>query len=153
MNRRLINIIFAGLYFLLPACEELQEPLVLDEDYLQVADVLENCQGSCQGSLSWENSPVWIQGFVPDVENDSILNEYQNDARFYLTDIRNGMFLDIRVEGDVDAIFQFLSGVTKNDRFFIRGVAESIIANQGSECTKGVVVVLSDVSNLDINLE
>jgi hypothetical protein len=140
-------------YLLFPACDKLEEPLVLDEVYLQVADVLEHCQGPCQGSLPWENNTVLVKGYFPEVENDSILNEDKNKARFYLTDIRNGMFIEIRVDGDVDAVFQFLSGIMKKDRLYIRGMTESIIANQGSECTKGVIVVLSDVSDLAINLE
>jgi hypothetical protein len=146
-------IIFAGLFFLVTACDTLEEPLVLDQDYLHVADVLEFCQGPCQGTLAWENNNVLVKGYIPEVENDSILNEDKNNARFYLTDIRNGMFIEIRVDGDVDAVFQFLFGINKTDRLYIRGKAESILANQGSECIKGVIVQLSDVANMEVNLE
>lgn len=150
MIRKPKYLVIFGL-MLLYACSVEDDQLVLDTDYLHVADVLQYCQGSCSGTLDWEGSEILLQGHVPDVTNDSILNDYYNRSRFYLSDIRNGMFMEIRVEGDQDAIFQFLSGVGKQDQVYIRGQAESVILNEGDECLKGVIVELDNVMDISLN--
>jgi hypothetical protein len=60
--------------------------------------------------------------------------------------------MEIRVTGDEDAVFQFLGGVVKQDEVFVRGLAGSVIVNEGNECMKGLVVELDSSQDIDINL-
>lgn len=145
-----IGLLFSGI-LLFVSCNKENEQLVLNADYLQVADVLEYCQGSCSEMLDWEGSEILLKGHVPDVTNDSIMQDYYDQSRFYLLDVRNGMFMEIRVEDDRDAIFQFLSSLGKQDRIYIRGQASSVIVNEGNECHKGVVVEVNNKLNISLN--
>lgn len=134
------------------ACSKLDEHLVLDKTYLFVADVLEFCQGGCNEKLDWESSTILIKGMVMDAGDDAaMLRNYQDD-RFYISDIRNGMFMEVRVIGDKDEIFEILYGLNKKDMIFIEGTAESVIVNEGNECMKGVIIELAHPENIKINL-
>jgi len=150
------NIVYiAGLLILFQlffSCAKQDENLVLNEEFLFVADVLEYCQGACKDLLDWENNEILVKGHVRDVKNDSVMLVYFEEGRFFLSDVRNGMFMEIRVEEDKDAIFEVLFGIQKNDMVFIRGIAESVIVNEGNECTKGVIIELTKSDNININL-
>lgn len=137
---------------LLFACSVEDDQLILDADYLHVADVLQYCQGSCSNALDWEGNNIHLKGFIPDIENDSVVNDYFGQSRFFLLDERNGMFLEVRVVDDRDAIFEIIFSLGKQDRLFIKGLAESIIVNEGNDCQKGVVIELEQADNIQINL-
>lgn len=134
------------------SCTKESTELVLNQDYLPVADVLEYCQGSCDMLLGWEGTETVVKGHIPDISNDSSLQDYISNQRFYLSDIRNGMFMEIRIKGDEDAIFGILDMIGKQDMVFIRGTAEPVIVNEGNECLKGVVIELDQSTNIQINL-
>lgn len=151
MKATLKHITLFVLLLMASSCSKENEQLVLNSDYLYVADVLEYCQGSCNVQLDWEGSEVLVQGHVMDVENDSIMQDYMSNSRFYFSDIRNGMFMEIRVTGDEAAIFAFLENIGKQDRLFIRGTAESVIVNEGTECMKGVIIELFQAANIQLN--
>lgn len=146
------HIPFIWILLVLISCSKENEPLELNEDYLHVADVMEYCQGSCTDVLEWEGSEILLKGHIPDVENDSVVMEYYNSSRFYLSDIRNGMFMEVRVMQDKDAIFEILFSLGKQDMCFIMGTTESVIVNEGNECMKGVVVEIVKSENIIINL-
>jgi len=139
------------LFQLLLSCTKQDENLILNEDFLFVADVLEYCQGPCSEFLNWENNEILVKGYIPNVANDSIVQEYYDQGRFYFSDIRNGMFMEIRVKEDTDAIFEILNEIQKKDMVFIRGIAESVIVNEGNECTKGVIIELTKSENINTN--
>ena len=81
---------------------------------------------------------------------DAVRTIYQKQL-FYLHDIRNGMFLEVRVEGDLDAIFAFLAGLIRTDQVFIQGTTKSVIVNEGNECMKGVVIQIDNVEHIQTN--
>jgi hypothetical protein len=130
------------------ACGEKQEMLILNKDYLTVADLLEYCQGSCDETSTWENQTVLVKGHVMDIESDSVINEYYEDSRFYLQDIRNGMYMEVRVQDNKEAIFNIIRSGKKTDLFYIEGTAAAVIANNDGECNKGVVVLLNQPGNI-----
>ena len=149
-----INIFIVGLLIVIGwACLKENELLNLDQQYLQVADVAEFCQGSCNEIASWEQQTVLVKGYLRDTGNDSIWNDNAEKRRFNLLDIRNGMSLEIRVEGDQDIIFNRLKTMKKLDLVFIRGTAIAVIAQDGDVCTKGVVLLVFNDSDIIINLE
>ena len=151
MNRIRIYLLWVfGLS--LTACSVSDTELVLDKDYLHVADVQQYCQGSCTETLDWEGSRVLVKGHVRDVENDSITSDYYENSRFYLLDVRNGMFMEIRVTDNRDAIFGIIFSLGKQDRIHLNGTAASVVVNEGNECRKGVIVELDQVEDIQINL-
>lgn len=139
-------LIFVG------SCSKTEDQLFLDQDYHHVADVLEYCQGACDEQLVWENSAVLISGYIPDITNDSIFEDYIEQERFYLSDIRNGMFMEVRIENDLEAIAETLSAIQKLDKVYLKGVTLSIIVNEGNECAKGVFISLSNATDIQLNL-
>ena len=134
------------------SCSVPDEDLALDRYYLPVTDALQYCQGDCEELLEWEGSELRVKGHIPDVEDEAAMNQAYTSARFYLHDIRNGMFMEIRTGSDKDAIFEYLGGLSKQDEVYIRGVAESVIVNEGDGCLKGLVMVINSVQDIEINL-
>ena len=133
------------------SCTKMQDDLELDAGYLHAADVLEYCQGNCNELLEWEGADILVKGYVPDVADDAAMQASYQKQLFYLHDIRNGMFLEVRIEGDLDAIFAFLAGLIKTDQVFIQGTTKSVIVNEGDECMKGVVILIDNVEHIKIN--
>lgn len=146
-----IVLLLAGLA-ILAGCTKPQEELVLHSDYHHVADVLEYCQGPCNVGLVWEGMEILVKGKIPDVADSATMLNYYTDDHFYLHDIRNGMFMEVRITGDKEAIFEFLSGIGKTADVYISGTAESVMVNKGNECLKGVVIILSSSQNIKSNL-
>jgi hypothetical protein len=147
----LLNLVLLILLFA-SACAPEEDSLVLNKEYLHVADVLQYCQGTCTGELDWENNAILTMGHVIDIENDSTRMDYYEQSRFFLLDVRNGMFLEVRVPEERDAVFEILFSVGKQDRVYIDGIAASIIVNEGNDCQKGVVIELSKAENIQVNL-
>jgi hypothetical protein len=143
------SISLLSLVMMIGSCSKEEEELVLDEGYLHVADALEYCQGSCNDMLDWEGAGIWVTGHVKGVDDDAVMQDYFTNNRFYLSDIRNGMFMEVRIEDDKEAIFAILYGINKTDRLFLKGTAEPVILNEGNECLKGVAITIN--SSLDIN--
>lgn len=131
------------------ACNKEQEPLVLDADFMTVADVFQYCQGSCDVIYNWESSPVLVKGYILNFNNDSIRQDYYTNSKFYLQDIRNGMFIEIRIDNNKDPIFEKIWLADHKNLFFIKGTAEPVIANSNGDCTKGVVVSLVHPDNIN----
>jgi len=137
------------LVIVLNACNKEQEPLALDADYMTVADVFQYCQGSCDILYTWENSPVLVQGYILNFSNDSIRLDYYNNSKFYLQDIRNGMYIEVRVDDNKDPVFEKIWPANEKNLFYIQGTAEPVIATSDGECTKGVVVSLTHPDNIN----
>lgn len=152
MNRISYTLTLFAIVLILSGCTKEDAPIVLNEDYLQVADALQYCQGSCTETLLWEGNEILLKGHIPNIEDDSVMQDYYAGSRFYLSDIRNGMFLEVRVEGEKDAVFEILYTVSKQDMVFIRGTAESLIVNEGNECLKGLIIELVLSEDIKINL-
>ncbi len=135
------------------SCDKETEFLDLDRQYLHVADVVEYCQGSCNEIASWEQERVLVKGHLRDVGNDSVWADNTNKHRFYLLDIRNGIFVEVRVENDIEPVFDLLGTVQKTDMVFLDGTAQAVIASDGSECSKGMVLIVEQIENILINPE
>ncbi|RLD54470.1 MAG: hypothetical protein DRJ05_14585 [Bacteroidetes bacterium] len=146
------NILFAFiLSFILIAtlsCKKEQAPLELAKDYLFVADVQQYCQGNCDETSDWENQSILTKGHVMGIENDSLMQDYFDNDLFYLKDIRNGVFIEIRIKGDKAGIFNKLSGGQKTDMLLLKGKAEAVTASSGQDCTKGVVIGLFTANDI-----
>ncbi|MCD4732265.1 MAG: hypothetical protein K8R74_16795 [Bacteroidales bacterium] len=139
----LLLVVFSG------SCNKEQETVILDNDFLTVADVFQYCQGSCERTYDWENSPVLVKGHILNFNNDSIRLDYYAKSKFYLQDIRNGMYIEIRIDENKDPIFEKIWPADHKNLFFIRGTAESVTATSNGDCTKGVVVSLSHPDNIN----
>lgn len=135
------------------SCEKMDESGFLDMPYHNVADVKQYCQGACEGSYDWENHEIGIEGYIPDIENDNTMQDYLVDGHFFLSDIRNGMIIDIKIQDGLDEIFDTLFTLQKTDKFFIKGVARAITATDGKKCEKGVYIDLYGMENLKVNLQ
>jgi hypothetical protein len=133
----------------LVACNKEEQTLVLNEDFLTVADLLQYCQGSCDDILDWEGKPAWVKGHILSFSNDSIRNDYYVESSFLLQDIRNGMSMEIRVEDNKDPIFEKIWPADHKSQFYIKGTATAIVALSGNECTTGVVLTLTDPENIN----
>lgn len=133
------------------SCNKDQPLLVLDENYLTVADVLHYCQGSCDEATVWENKNALVKGCIKDVESETKMEEYFFESKFYLQDIRNGMYLEVRVPENKEAIFEKIWNADKADAFGLSGILNPVIANEGDNCIKGVVLILNQPD--DINIE
>ena len=147
-----IRIALAGIGALLFSCSTQEDDLDLAAGYLQVSDALEYCQGQCGEALGWEGSPILVKGHIPDVENEAAMEEAYAQGRIFLHDIRNGLFLEVQVTGDRDAVFHQLGTAARKDQVFLKGMAESVIVNEGNECMKGLVVVLTSAQDIQFNL-
>jgi len=141
----LLLIVFSG------SCSKEEQPLILNEDYLTVADLLQYCQGSCDETLDWEGKEAWVKGHILNFSDDSIRNKYYNDSSFLLQDIRNGMYMEIRVEENKNPVFEKIWPADHKNLFYIKGTAESVIATSVGDCTKGVFLSLTHPD--DINFE
>ncbi len=147
-------IILLGLFgIFLFSCEKLDESGFLDMPYNKVADVKQYCSGACEEIYDWENYEIGIEGHIPDIENDNTMQEYKAEGHFYLSDIRNGMIIDIRIQDGLDKIFDTLFTLQKTDRLFIQGIARAITATDGKKCAKGVYIDLYGMENLKVNLQ
>lgn len=146
--KKVFSVLVLLLVFL-SACNKEQEPVILDADYMFVADVLQYCQGSCDDIYAWENSIVLVSGHILNFNNDSIRTEYYAKSKFYLQDIRNGMFIEVRIDENKDPIFEKIWPANHKNLFFIKGTAESVIATSSNDCTKGVVVSLIHPDNIN----
>ena len=146
------NTLFAFLLFFIliatQSCKKEQAPLELAKDYLFVADVQQYCQGNCDETYNWENQSILTKGHVMGIENDSLMQDYYNNSLFYLKDVRNGVFIEIRIKGDKAGIFNKLSEGQKTDMLFLKGTAEAVTATSGGDCTKGVVIGLFSANDL-----
>ena len=145
------NIVMLCLLLFSVSCNKEEQPLVLDKDFLTVADLLQYCQGSCDETLDWEGKPAWVKGYIMNFSNDSVRNKYYTDSSFLLQDIRNGMFIEIRVEENKDPVFEKIWPAGYKNLFFIKGTAKPVTATTNGECTKGVIVSL--IHPDDINFE
>ena len=134
-------------------CNKQDETLDLNSGYHFVADLMEYCRGTCDETDPWENKATHVKGHIRDIENNSIVQSYYENSRFYLEDIRNGMFMEIRVVSSKDEVFDKIRQARKADRFYIRGIAVSVQAQNDGDCTEGVVIELYHDSNLLINAE
>jgi hypothetical protein len=144
-----MNLLVLLLILLMGACDKEQETLILDVDFMTVADVLQYCQGTCDSKYSWENSTVLVEGYILNFSNDSVRQEYYTNSKFYLQDIRNGMFIEIRIDEHKDPIFEKIWPANHKNLFFIRGSAEPVIASSDGDCTKGVVISLIHPDNIN----
>lgn len=133
------------------ACSKKQEELSLNQNYLMVADAFQYCQGSCDIVAPWEEQVILLTGHLLGANNDSIFQDNKSKSRFYLLDIRNGLFIQIQVEADEEAIFDRLATVRKTDIIYLRGTASAIIAQDVNQCTKGVVILIDEIDNLQLN--
>lgn len=137
------------LVVVLNACNKEQEPVILDADYMKVADVFQYCQGSCDNVDDWEKSDVLVKGYILNFNNDSIRSEYYLKSKFYLQDIRNGMYIEIRIDENKDPVFEKIWPADNKNLFFIKGTAEPVIATNNDDCNKGVVVSLTHPDNIN----
>ena len=110
-----LNILMLFLILFSIACNKEEQPLVLNKDFLTVADLLHYCQGSCDETLDWEGKPVWVKGYILNFSNDSVRNKYYTDSSFLLQDIRNGMYMEIRVEENKDPVFEKVINLIINE--------------------------------------
>lgn len=148
-SKRLTYLFILALLFL--SCNKENEHIDLVAGYLFVSDVLEYCQGSCEVLYDWENSDVLVKGHVMNIQNDSIYNDYYNNSRIYLEDIRNGLFMEIRITDQLDDIFDILNQVQKQDEVYIKGKTSSISIIDDNSCKKGVYIELSESQHILIN--
>jgi len=153
MNKKGLIVYFFILGLLMWGCSPTEERLALDQSFLNIADVVQYCQGPCDEYAEWEGSNINLKGYLRNAGNDSIQNKNKENNRFYMIDIRNGLFLEVRVTEDNNAIFDLLSSALKNDLIYLKGKALGIKAYNGSECTKGVVIEIDNVTDILINLE
>jgi hypothetical protein len=140
---------FLLLFFFFCSCQKDQQPLVFDQDYLKIADILHYCQGSCDETQDWENKEALVTGNIMDVENDSIKNEYLTKGKFYLLDIRNGMFMEIEITENKDPIFEKIWNARKTDEFLIKGTLNPIYATDDEGCNKGVNLLLNHPDDIN----
>ncbi len=147
-NKTFLYIISLSLLIIIVSCKKEQATLELAKDYLFVADVQHYCQGNCDETSDWENQSILAKGHLMGIENDSLMQEYYDNSYFYLKDIRNGIFIEIRVKSDKAGIFNKLSGGQKTDMLFLKGTAEAVTATSGQDCTKGVVIGLFSANDL-----
>lgn len=148
-NKKLAYLFILCLLFF--SCNKEDEHIDLSADYLSVSDVLEYCQGSCEITYNWENSKALVKGHVMNIQNDSVFVDYFNNSRIYLEDIRNGLFMEIRITNQKDEIFEILSQVQKQDMVYIQGKTISISIIDDNSCTKGVYIELSESYHILIN--
>ena len=145
----IVKLLVLLLVIIISACNKEQEPIIMNADYMTVADVFQYCQGSCDNTYDWENSPLLVIGYILNFSNDSIRQDYYSQSKFYLQDIRNGMFIEIRIDDNKDPIFEKIWSANHKNLFFIKGTAEPVIADNNGDCIKGVVVSLVHPNNIN----
>lgn len=148
IGRKLLVLL---LVFILYACNKEQEPIILVGDFLTVADAFQYCQGTCETTYDWENSSINVQGHILNFNNDSIRQDYYSNSKFYLQDIRNGMYIEVRIDENKDPIFEKIWPADHKNQFYIKGTAVAVTATNNGDCTKGVIVSL--IHPDDINFE
>lgn len=146
-----ISVLLLLITAILGSCSKDQQELILDNEYLTVADILQYCQGSCDQTEAWENQTAWVYGNLRDAENDNQMQENYSAGRFFLIDIRNGMFMEIQVTGNKDAIFEKINIARKEDIVQVKGTLNAVMATDDSGCKKGVLLLLGDSQNIRIN--
>jgi hypothetical protein len=152
INTKIIFPVFISLFLMASySCNKEQAPLELAKDYLFVTDIQQYCQGNCGETSDWEMKAILAKGHVMGIENDSLMQDYYNNDHFYLKDIRNGVFIEIRIKGDKAGIFSKLYAGQKTDMLFLKGKAEAVTATSGVDCTKGVVIDLFGANDIRIN--
>jgi len=150
---KIIGIKLCVLLFVIfiSACNKEQESIILDDRFLTVADAFQYCQGSCETTYVWENSSIQVKGYILNFNNDSIRLDYYSKSKFFLQDIRNGMYIEIRIDENKDPIFEKIWPADHKNLFYIKGTAVAVTATNNGDCTKGVVVSLNHPD--DINFE
>jgi hypothetical protein len=141
------NIIFYLLFIIL-SCSKDQQIVILDRDYLFVADILQYCQGDCDKTDDWENKTAKVKGCIKDIESDAKMDEYYSKGKFSLEDIRNGMYLEVRVSDNKDDIFEKIGNASKTDYIFIDGILNAVYGTGDDGCEKGVIVIVSHPDNI-----
>jgi hypothetical protein len=131
------------------SCDKGEEKLLLDQEYYSVSDLTRYCTGSCDETMDWENDVALVKGYVR-VENDSLMQDFYNKSLFYIEDIRTGLFMEIRITDDKDAIFNKLNSVQKTDMLYINGIATPVVAYDGDKCTKGMVLAIDNAGAVSI---
>jgi len=149
LKQIVIKLLVLLFVFYTSACNKEQDPLTLDDDFMTVADVFQYCQGNCDIVYDWENSDVLVQGYILNFSNDSIRQDYYSNSKFYLQDIRNGMFIEVRIDENKDPIFEKIWPADQKSHFYIKGTTEPVIASNDGDCTKGVVVSLVHPDNIN----
>jgi hypothetical protein len=152
-NNTYIRILFIFTAITIVSCEKIDEAGFMDVPYHEVADVKEYCQGACESAYDWENKKIGVKGYIPGITDTEVMNDYKSSARFYLEDIRNGMFISIKVENNLNDIFDSLMLLQKNDRLFIKGIARPVTANDGTKCEKGMFMEISQLENIEVNIK
>ena len=147
-NKTFFSIMLSIILVASLSCKKEQSPLELSKDYLFVADVQQYCQGNCDVTSDWENQSILAKGHVMGIENDSLMQDYFNNSLFYLKDIRNGVFIEIRVKNDKAGIFNKLATGNKTNMLFLKGTAEAVTAISGQDCAKGVVIGLFSANDI-----
>jgi hypothetical protein len=146
-----INIILVlTLFFAGQSCNKQEIVLDLEEEYYTVSDITRYCTGSCDETSDWENKQALVKGYAKGVGNDSLMQEFYNRNLFYIEDIRNGLFMEVRITDDKDAIFNKLNAVRKTDMLYIKGTAIPVIAYEGDNCTKGMVLSIDNAGAISI---
>lgn len=150
-NNTIFTILLLVVLIASYSCKKEQASLELAKDYLYVADIQQYCQGNCNETSDWEMQTILAKGHVMGVENDSLMQDYYDNSLFYLNDIRNGVFIEIRIKGDKAGIFSKLYAAKKTDMLFLKGKAEAVTATSGGDCTKGVVIDLFSANDIHFN--
>jgi hypothetical protein len=144
--------VIIGLFILFTfSCSKDQQPLKLDSEYFSVSDLLQYCQGSCNETYDWEHNPAWVKGRIVDVQDTNTIQNYYDNDRFFLTDIRTGINMEIKISADRDAIINIIQNGIKTDIFYIKGKAEPMTAITDEGCTKGMRLSINDDTDLSIN--
>jgi len=132
------------------SCNKNEETLILDSVYFNVSDLSQYCSGSCDEIYDWENKPALVKGYVKGVENDSLMQEFYSKSLFYLEDIRTGVFIEIRITDDKDAIFGKLYSIQKTDMIYMKGVATPVISDGEGGCIKGMFLLIDSAGSISV---
>lgn len=146
------SILVICLYFTF-SCTKDQQLLILNKNYIWVADFVNYCQGPCEEITSWENQEAKVKGYVMGLGNTEEMDNYFEKSEFYLQDIRNGMFMIVKVTNNKETIFAKINLAKKTDLFKVTGIAEPVIASGQDECSKGVVLTINNFDNITIEIQ
>jgi|AntAceMinimDraft_16_1070373.scaffolds.fasta_scaffold09155_4 hypothetical protein len=117
-----------------------KKELILDRDYLTVADVIYHCSGSCDdGNFEWDNKKIKVKGhiFCDYAEPLEIYVSFMND--FILYDFRNNDYTVIKLNtpGDTAIAGKVFRGWV-NDQgktmVYITGVVHVYKKKNSGEC-------------------
>ncbi|MCB0807252.1 MAG: hypothetical protein KDC05_15750 [Bacteroidales bacterium] len=152
-----IKNIYSVLFFLLLAivcgCSKTGDSFYPDGQYHTVSDVVQYCSGSCDSENDWEGNDIRVKGHIRNRANDGIMNTYFAGSYFYLEDIRNGFFMEIRVVASKGDIFDRITQSIPADIFYITGKAVAVEVDDGENCEKGVIIELDNIDNILLNAE